>query len=367
MLAESCSSAINPLPEIAELPRPLRHSLIGTYLTLLPALLLLFLGSCASAPKATTFRAESIPTPPDYSASAFWAALPTKSDPADRTPNGLYDCQRTARADVFYVHPTIYMDTRRGNREWNANLNDQKLNEAVDETAILNQASIFNTAGKVYAPRYRQAHLSVFRQRGTEVAERALDTAYADVLAAFDYYLEHLNENRPIIIAAHSQGTVHAARLLRDRFVGSDLREKLVVAYLIGMPVPPDIFPDIKVCDDPGETGCFVSWRTYRQDYRPGPLDTARSVAVVNPLSWSTEEGRVPASANEGGVLYNFEKVLPELVWAEIRGPRLYTNKPKFFGNIFFTRRNYHIGDMNLFWVNIRKNAEERVAGYFGR
>lgn len=323
--------------------------------------LLPFLACSPSIPKATTYEAAAIPSAPDYAQAFYWAALPTKQDQADRTPDGLTDQQATAHADVFYVHPTIYTDTRKGNDAWNASLQDEKLNESVDNSAILNQASIFNAAGKVYAPRYRQAHLNVFRRRGTEVAERALDLAYTDVLAAFDYFVANYNQGRPIIIAAHSQGTVHAARLLKDRFVGQPLQKQLVVAYLIGMPVPLEPFKGIPVCANAEATGCFVSWRTYRDDYEPVLSDTSTKVTVVNPLSWTTAPGKVPASENKGGVLYKFEKILPNLVGAEIRGPRLYTEKPRFFGDIFFNTKNYHIGDLNLFWVNVRENAVLRV------
>lgn len=320
------------------------------------------LAACSpSIPQATTYEEAAIPPAPDYAQQQFWAALPTKQDEADKTPEGLTDQQATAEADVFYLHPTIYTDTKKGNDEWNASLQDEQLNTSVDESAMRNQASIFNAAGRVYAPRYRQAHLNVFRRRGTEVAERALDLAYTDILAAFDYFINNYNQGRPIIIASHSQGTVHAARLMKDRFEGKPLRDQLVVAYLIGMPVPKQPFSDIPVCDNATATGCFVSWRTYRDDYEPSPRDTAMNVTVVNPLSWNSEPGKVPASENKGGVLYKFDKILPNLVSAEIRGPRLYTNKPKFFGDIFFNTKNYHIGDLNLFWVNIRDNAVLRV------
>ena len=60
---------------------------------------------------------------------------------------------------------------------------------------------------------------------------------------------------RPIIIASHSQGTTHAARLLKEFFDGKDLQYDLVAAYLVGMPVPKDYFKNIKVCETPTEIG----------------------------------------------------------------------------------------------------------------
>jgi hypothetical protein len=327
---------------------------------------LLITGSCASVPDLPD-AGFSVPPPPDYGDPRNWAALPTTDDAADFTPgDSLTDRQRSARADVFFVHPTIYRDTRSGNRRWNADLSDDKLNEAVDESTIRNQASIFNAAGKVYAPRYRQAHLSVFYEEGASLKQQALDTAYQDVRAAFRYYLRHYNQGRPVIIAAHSQGTLHAERLLEDFFDEQPLSDRLVAAYLVGMPIPKDAFAAIPLCTTPDQTGCFVSWRTYREDYRPGPGQFDASLAVVNPLTWTTDTDRAPASLNQGTVLYDYDAgPEPEMVWAEIRGGALYTNKPSFFGDIFFRTRNYHIADYNLFWLNVRNNARTRVRSWF--
>lgn len=335
------------------------------YLVFLP---LLLLAACARYPDLPTGNNFPVPPPPDYALNANWAALPTVSDQADRTPGDeLKDRQSTATADVFYLHPTIYSKTSKDSELWNANLDDEKLNESVDGAAMLNHASIFNAAGRVYAPRYRQANIRVFYREGRPVSQQALDTAYADVLNAFDYYLENYNNGRPVIIASHSQGTVHAKRLLADRFDGKPLLDQLVVAYLIGMPVSTNAYPTIPVCESSEQTNCFVSWRTYREDFEPRPSykDTVNTIAVVNPLSWTTDEARAPASLNRGGVLYNYDKgPLPELVWAERRGAGLFTNKPRFFGDILFRTKNYHVGDFNLFWLNIRENAVERVGAF---
>ena len=330
----------------------------------LTILLLLLLG-CSSVPNLPVGQAFPVPPAPDYSTPAHWAALPTVDDEADRTPGTRFrDEQATAAADVFFIHPTVYSDTRKGDRLWNANLADTKLNASVDESTIRNQATVFNAAGRVYAPRYRQANLAVFYDAGRSVKQQALDTAYTDVLAAFDYYLTNYHDGRPIIIAAHSQGTLHAKRLLKDRFAGT-LHERLVAAYLVGMPIRTDEFANIPVCADSTQTGCFVSWRTYREDFELRPSQDEPGVAVVNPLTWSTSTAPASPALNLGTVLYNFDAdPKPGLVGAEIRGAALYTNKPKFFGSVFFRTKNYHIADYNFFWVNVRNNARTRVQSF---
>ena len=62
----------------------------------------------------------------------------------------------------------------------------------------------------------------------------AFELAYSDVLRAFDYYLAHENHGRPFILASHSQGSLHALRLIQERLAGKPLQKQLVAAYLIG-------------------------------------------------------------------------------------------------------------------------------------
>jgi len=68
-----------------------------------------------------------------------------------------------------------------------------------------------------------------------------------------------------------------------------------------------------------------------------------------------------PATLNTGGVLTKFNKLTPHAVDAQIHNNILWASKPKFFGSIFLTSSNYHIGDINLFYNNIKQNVNTRV------
>src|SRR3546814_4733126 len=61
----------------------------------------------------------------------------------------------------------------------------------------------------------------------------ALGAAYRDVAAAFDYFLSQ-NEGRPLILAAHSQGSLHLIRLLHEKVAGTPLASQIVAAYVVG-------------------------------------------------------------------------------------------------------------------------------------
>ena len=110
------------------------------------------------------FSSSAIPPAPDYSKSEHWASLPDKVDAADSIPkkSGLKDLQAAAKADVFFVHPTIFTDEPKNQYKWNADVSDIDLSRQIQLSTILNQASIFNGACRIYAPYYRQAHLYSF-------------------------------------------------------------------------------------------------------------------------------------------------------------------------------------------------------------
>ena len=125
-------------------------------------LLLLSLSACAVKPKGQ-FDAALIPPAPDYSNLDHWAAHPKKKDLSDRTPlPDMETINAEAEVDVLYFYPTTYTGSKQYEKHWNADVNNAKTNSKTDKSAILFQASIFNGVGRVYAPRYRQAHLNVF-------------------------------------------------------------------------------------------------------------------------------------------------------------------------------------------------------------
>ena len=306
-----------------------------------------------------------LPEAPDYADPTVWAGHPDRSDAADLLPGKsgiLTDGQANASVDVFFVHPTIYTGKQQAENPWNADLKDQKLNDKVDRSTIRNQATVFNGSARVYAPRYRQAHYNVFLTEDLILRQKALDHAYTDVKAAFEYYLKHWNQGRKLIIASHSQGTLHAARLLKEFVEGQPLQRQLVAAYLIGMPLPRDLFDAISPCENADDTGCWIAWNTFAKDHYPPTFRTVYQNALsVNPLNWKVDETYAPASKNLGGVLRRYGKIRPELNDAQNHQGLLWISKPRFFGNFLINRKEYHIADYNFFYMNIRENVAQRV------
>lgn len=312
------------------------------------------------------FKEVTEPPKPDYSDQKNWASLPQMKDMADTVPrnSGLQDLQASAVADVFFIYPTIFTFEPENEYHWNADVNDEELNLKVDQSTILNQATVFNGSCKVYAPRYRQAHYSAFTTKDKASADAALDLAYSDVKSAFEYYLEHFNHGRPIVIAGHSQGTVHAGRLLKDFFDGKPLQKQLVEAYLIGIATPADYFETILPSNSPSDVGGFVTWNTFAKEFYPPYYDDGLDEAIcTNPLTWRTDDTHADRFQNSGGVGLKF-KFVKNPVDAQVHDGMLWISKPHVAGRIFIKTKVWHRADINLYWMNIRENVALRLSTF---
>jgi Protein of unknown function (DUF3089) len=292
-------------------------------------------------------------TTPDYSDLKYWAAHPWKQDPSDSIPQPLLSEARDSLVDVFFLHPTTLTSKKTSGVVWNADINDAELNAKTDYSSILYQASVFNGSCRVFAPRYRQAHIYSFFSSDTINTKKAFAVAYEDVKNAF-------------IIASHSQGTLHAAMLMKEFFENKPLQKQLVCAYLVGLVLPKNYYTNLSSCSDPSSTGCFTGWRTYRKNFIPTFVEKENNGSwVINPLSWVTDTIAITRDKNKGAVLYNFNKIIPGTNGAMIHKGILWVERPKFPGGLFYWSKNYHPGDINLFYMNIRQNVKTRIAAYF--
>lgn len=315
------------------------------------------------------FKEVPTPTPPNYALEENWFALPGRNDVADLLPgskNDTYINEDTLKADVFFVYPTLFTGKANDEYLWNANIKDAKLNKRIENTTLKYQATAFNGAGRMYIPKYRQAQLTAYFGKDAASCIAAFDTAYSDVRRAFIYYLENYNNGRPIIIASHSQGTTHSQRLIAEFFDGKTLKNQLVAAYIIGIPVNKKRYQTIQPCATPTDTGCFCSWTTFKRKYYPKTYRCwgYADAASINPITWTLDENYVPRSQNKGGVLYNFSKTYRNISDAQNHKGLLWIRQPRFPGSFLVWMTNYHIGDINLFYYDVRQNAINRVHSY---
>ena len=309
------------------------------------------------------FNIQKSPEAPDYSKEIYWAALPTNKNITDTVPlhSPLEVDIKEKDVDVFYLHRTTLFSKIR----WNAKLNNSSLNKRTNKEAIRNQASIFNESCNIYVPRYRQATLySFFDKSGS--GEKALDLAYEDVKNAFKYYLDNYNQGKPIIIAAHSQGAEHATRLLKDFFDQKELKNKLIIAYLIGMPIQEDTFKEIKLSQRQDETACYVSWSTFGWGIKPNYFQNEYSTAVCsNPLTWDADEEFGDFNKHLGSVPQNFKGIDKHVVDAKCDSGVLWIHNRKILKYMPLPLKNYVVMDFDLFYMNIRTNIKQRINSYF--
>lgn len=325
---------------------------------------------------------------PDYKQLKNWAASPHKEFPSDLVP--LFSEGETIHktADVFFIHPTTYlcqrpgrcsimvdrtevnrMKARSNDEPWNADTDDSALNAYTDYGTIRMQASVFNQCARIFAPRYRQAHVKAFFLKPSDAVQAAFDTAYSDVRNAFYYYLEHENKGRPIILAGHSQGSFHGLRLLREFFDGTSLQKQLVCAYLPGFQIPHNHFCHLPFANTAEMTGGYLGWRSYQRGTVPEDLPAEKGDSLcVNPLIWSDTIAKISPGKKICGI-EDCNHIMSGNMSAAIE-PRtrvLLVDLPDTAPEKMKKHQNLHLYDYSLFWLCIRQNAALRVQKFIDK
>ena len=293
----------------------------------------------------------------DYSSSKNWAVLPgnypeaLKDYPVENPQDSI---------DVFYVYPTLIVSNK--DKRWNVPIEDSIQRAKVLNSAVHFQASAWASSGNLYVPYYRQAHLrsySNLKNGGTT----ALLLAYSDVKAAFEYYLKHYNHGHGIILAGHSQGSTHVAALLHDFFDGKPLQNQLVAAYIPGIGFDKTQFGTVPFMDHPNQIGGFVTWNTFKHKYDKEKYKWYKGKAVINPVTWDTT-AIAPRKLHKG-FLYSNGKMYKNSFVTHIGNGVIWISTPHFpYRYLTFLMRNYHMGDINLFWEDIKENSLLRVQSY---
>ncbi|MEA3051667.1 MAG: hypothetical protein QOG72_570 [Sphingomonadales bacterium] len=326
------------------------------------------------------FEGGPPPAPSAYADPSRWIARPDlKDSPGLWMPTGLTR-DGVPRASVFFIHPTSYLQSS----HWNAPLDDSE-SQWRAKLFVRSQASVFNGVADIWAPKYRQATFGAFLTTKAE-AQKALDFAYRDVAAAFDQFLRDVPRDRPIILAGHSQGSLHLTRLLADRIAGKPEAKRIVAAYVIGWPV--SIAADLPSlglppCERREQARCIVGWQSFAEPADPklitdvydksaGPTGIARAgspMLCTNPLT-GERGGEAPAAANLGTLVPNAELTEGTLrapgvpARCDVRGFLLIGEDAPHLGPYVLPGNNYHVYDYALFWANLRADAAARLAAW---
>lgn len=214
---------------------------------------------------------------PDYAKDSTWLCLPGRADSCS-TPlattalnsNGYGSTGQSSVAknpplDCFYVYPTVSRDPG-----LNSDLNAGPEEKSAAESQFARFAGVCRT----FAPVYRQMTVGaiVALATGGDVSQAAA-IAYHDVAAAWHNYLATRNLGRPFVLIGHSQGSALLQQLIAREIEtnpGVAARMKLAIIPGFNLLVPQGklvggTFKKTPLCSRPGETGCVITWTSFRE------------------------------------------------------------------------------------------------------
>jgi hypothetical protein len=272
---------------------------------------------------------------PDYSSPTAWLCLPGRADDAcgrplataDLNPDGYGPVRQAAPAadppiDCFYIYPTVSRDP---------GMNSDMDPGTEERGAATVQFARFASLCRPYAPVYRQATMASIGavMSGTDPAP-IFRLAYGDVLAAWHYYLDHYNAGRPFVLIGHSQGSIHAIRLIQQEIEGRPIAARMVSAIIAGfnveVPIGGDVggtFRQTPLCTRAGQTGCVMTWESFRASAPPtGPglfayaAHPGMTVGCTNPAALGSD-ARVPLDSD----WIALPAAAPGIVWSSAGPP----------------------------------------------
>ena len=306
---------------------------------------------------------------PDYSRKDCWLQLP----------------KITKDVDTFYIYSTSYCELsfKEGAPDY-ATLDNPEMVAGAQAEYVTN-ASVYEQSTNVFVPYYRQAgmrHAGEIRKKTGNIDAAISGIPYDDISAALDYYFENCNQDRPFIIAGHSQGASMVKYVLKHYFEKHpEYWKRMVAAYVIGFSVTRDElakYPHWKFATGESDTGVIVSWNT------EGPKnvkENAKNAVVlpnaisINPLNWKLDETYAPASKNLGSLMPNVKARRYEItdIGADAqvvlsRGVIVTNARCDYFADPeFFGPQSFHEFDYNFYYNNLKDNVAKRIKAYQSR
>ncbi len=217
----------------------------------------------------------------DYTKPANWICLPGRADTCSaalRTtalnPDGygstsVSTVAKSPGIDCFIVYPTVSRDPG-----MNSDLNP---GDGEEKAVIATQFARLSGVCRTFAPLYRSMTLGAVTASatGSDVTGPAM-LALGDVRAAWRNYLTNRNQGRPFVLIGHSQGSLMLIQLLARDIEGRPEAKRMKLAILPGfnVMVPQGkrvggTFKSTPLCSAPGETGCVMSWVSFRERNTP--------------------------------------------------------------------------------------------------
>lgn len=228
-------------------------------------------------------QADPATADPDYSKPSNWLCLPGRTDicstPLKTTalnPNGygstgLSPIANDADIDCFYVYPTVSRDS---------GVNSDLVTGDGEEKAVtITQFARFAGTCRTFAPMYQSMTVGLITAVAAGADFKApFATAYGDVRAAWKEYLAKYNKGRPFVLIGHSQGSWMLQTLIANEIEGKPIAKQMKLAIIPGFNVlvpqgklVGGTFKSTPICSRSGQTGCVMTWVSYREKNAPPP------------------------------------------------------------------------------------------------
>jgi hypothetical protein len=178
---------------------------------------------------------------------------------------GLRPLSTAKNFDCFYVYPTVSLQDT-GNTS--LTITSAEVDAAID------QAAPFSRVCNVFAPMYRQATWPSVDAglKGNESTLRdTFSVGYNSLLSAWNDFLAHYDNGRPVILIGDSQGSAILIHLIATQFDSNPaLRSRLVVAIIAGgnLQVPAGktvgaTFKHVPLCASATQTACAIAYSSF--------------------------------------------------------------------------------------------------------
>lgn len=191
-------------------------------------------------------------------------------------------------ADVFYIVSTEILEEKdsTGHDTYIGKLTPEE--RKAYEAEMKYVQNMFGDSLNLFSPYYKQFTMSSINLPAEEM-ERVRKEAADDVVSAFRYYIQHLNNGRPFILAGFSQGAMHMIDILQD--MSQEDYERMIVAYCMGYRLSESDLkhPHIKAAQSADDLGVTVSFNSVATPDAIWPMVNADAATCINPVNYRTD------------------------------------------------------------------------------
>lgn len=268
------------------------------------------------------------------------------------------------KIDVFYITSTNVLSEKdnEGKELWYATINEeQKKLYDIEIEWIAN--TTFYDDFNVIAPYYHQFTFNAITSCPNDSLKKIRDNVAREVCEAFDYYMQHINNDRPFIIAGFSQGAMLTLDLLRH--MTDEQYSRMIASYTIGYRLSDEDLkhPHIKAASKEDDKGVVISFNSVLSNDAIWDLIANDAATCINPINWKTDN--TPAIFTDHGIENTIHiDTTTNVLIVNSENPEYYEqqmSQKTFYAKAGVSNRNLHNWDIIFYGKHIHDNALKRA------